>query len=157
MGPDPSVEVGIFSNSGTTPGERFDIGITGGIQIGLGVDASVGAETGFVQGRAENLSGASVNVNVGALAGSVTGTALLDSLPLRRGSPPPSVTALGVAVAYEISPLPVSGSATFGVGGKIGTGDLLDAFNALTRFVTENSTSIDSEVVPYCWTVWRRS
>ena len=121
------IEAGFYLNPGTRPGERFDVGITAAVQYGIGLDASVGGEVGFVTGPAENLSGKTFSANIGVPYMSGTATAVLDGPLFGSG---PKLTGHGKSVAGELSAFPVSGSLASGLGGKLGTGDLNDWFTA---------------------------
>ena len=125
------IEAGFYLNPGVEPGERFDVGITAAVQYGLGLDASIGGEMGFVTGPAENLSGKTFNANIGVPYMSGTATAVLDGPLFGSG---PKLMGHGKSAAVELSAFPVSGSATFGLGGKLGTGDVMDLFNAAGDF-----------------------
>ena len=99
---------------------------------GIGVDASVGIEVGFLEGGAENLNGLARNVNVGGgapLGGSLTGTVTQG----RNGE-----TIVGGAVALEAGVTPLSASTTVSQGFKFGVQDVIDiAVTAVTDLFKE--------------------
>ena len=121
---------GVFFNPGTDPGEDFDFGITGSLDIAdgnpedienlrMGFDISIGIEGGLIDGSAENLSGRARNFNAGAGLGlGASGT--ISKIEGQDGE-----TVTGLAIAVEASPAPISGSTTVSQGFKYGFQDAL--------------------------------
>ncbi len=122
ISPGAGLDLGVYFNPGLTPGEKFDLGIFGGIRVGFGADVSIGVNVGRIRGPAESINGGSLNAQVGTWLVSYQRT----WIPTPDANGQYGKTAIRAdSAGASLSLLPVSANGTGGWSQKIGVQDII--------------------------------